>query len=355
MAAEQTGIFYAHHKPSTLKEFPREFRGNLWRRLDRRFVAILSICAVVLGVATFVLSLRPVKEEATEQEILRIQERYAQLVLNQPAVKEPEKVERAQTPDESASKSEERQPEAEQEEIDREKESFAEKQQRKEASRQERARKREEVRQQVASSGIFAAITAAGGSGGGAVDNEVTDLLGAASEGLGDMENIDISRGTFAAKKVDPAVALAPRGEKTSGVGIKKQKLGKAQGSQIASAGAVNVTSEEPPEISGESAGSAGRSQSAIARVINRERSRLVRVYENWLKRDPALGGQLKIKFTILPDGSVTNVSIVKSTTNNADFDSNIIRYVKRWRFPADEGGSPTEVVYPFVFEGTSS
>ncbi len=353
MPAEQTGIVYSQLKPSTLKEFPREFRGSFRKQLDRPFLIILALCAVVLGAVTFILSLRPVKEEATEQEIQRIQERYAQLVLNQPVKKEVE-VKTAETPSEETAEP----PEAEEkpeEQVDRAKESFVEKRQRKEATREERARKREQVKEQVASTGIFAAITAAGGSSVGASSDNVADMLGAAAEGIGNLGDMDISKGTFAAKKANPEETLAPRGKRTTGVGIEKQELGKAKSARIAAAGKVNVTSEEPPEISGESAGSAGRSQSAIARVINRERGRLVRVYENWLKRDPALSGQLKIKFTILPDGSVTNVAIVKSTTNNPDFDTNILRYVKRWRFPPEQGGAPTEVVYPFVFEGTPS
>jgi TonB family protein len=80
----------------------------------------------------------------------------------------------------------------------------------------------------------------------------------------------------------------------------------------------------------------------------------LKRVYEDWLKRDPTLNGRLTFKFTILPTGSVSSVVIVKSTTNNQDFDETIMRYIKRWQFPEVSNGSPVEVVYPFIFEGLS-
>jgi TonB family protein len=88
---------------------------------------------------------------------------------------------------------------------------------------------------------------------------------------------------------------------------------------------------------------------------VTRETQRLKRVYEDWLKRDPQLSGNLTVKFTILPTGAVSNVSIVKSSTNNGDFDDAILRYIKRWQFPAVEGAGPVEVVYPFVFEGNPS
>lgn len=77
-------------------------------------------------------------------------------------------------------------------------------------------------------------------------------------------------------------------------------------------------------------------------------------MYESMLKRDPNLGGKLMIKFVIMPDGSVTSVAIVKSTTGNATFDKRIVSYVKRWKFPAISGGGPVEVVFPFVFSGSA-
>ena len=121
---------------------------------------------------------------------------------------------------------------------------------------------------------------------------------------------------------------------------------------QLASRGKVNVSSQKP-EISGDAASHSLRSHAAIQKVVDRQKRRLIKVFENWLKQDPDLGGQLTIKFTILPSGGVSNVTIVKTTTNNASFDNSIIRYIMRWKFPPVQGGSPVEVVYPFVFEGS--
>jgi TonB family protein len=93
----------------------------------------------------------------------------------------------------------------------------------------------------------------------------------------------------------------------------------------------------------------------SIQHVSEPESKRLKHVFENWLKRDPTLHGQLKIKFTILPTGEVDNVSIVSSTMNNQEFDETIARYIKRWVFPPVESGGPVEVVLPFNFEGLPS
>jgi outer membrane biosynthesis protein TonB len=97
-------------------------------------------------------------------------------------------------------------------------------------------------------------------------------------------------------------------------------------GTQIASVEKVNITSA-PPKIKGESAGKGTRTQAAINRVVSRQQSRLKKVYESMLKRDPNLGGKLVVKFIIMPDASVTSVAIVKSTTGNPTFDKRIVSY----------------------------
>jgi TonB family protein len=284
----------------------------------------------------------------------KIQERYAQLVLNQPKpkaeeveVKEVARVEKVGK--ETRAKVEE---EEEKVKVDRGKESFVQRQERREATRQVRAKVREQVKQQVMSSGIFAAITATSGTGSASGGPQVTDLLKTATSDIGDLGDVSISKGSFATRNVEASTVQARRsGERVSGVSIKKQEVGRAAVAQVASAASVNITSQ-PPEITGESADIEDRSQAAIGRVVTRETRRLKRVYEDWLKRDPQLGGNLKVKFTILPNGSVTSVTIVSSTTGNADFDNAILRYIKRWSFPEVQGANPVEVVYPFVFEG---
>jgi TonB family protein len=333
--------------------FPRELRSKPLSRLEPRFTLLFAVSFVFFGGIVFALSLRKISETATDKQILKIQERYASIVLNQPKPAEAPKVKEVK----KAAKGGEEAAGAKKEDakIDREKESFSAKQVRKAESTVQRQAVRAKVAQQVQSTGIFAAITAVGsGPSSGMGASSVNDLLGAASDGIGDLGNLKVSKGTFATKNVDVAEVKARRGQITSGVDIATQAVGRASGGRIASGGSVNITSA-PPEVSGEAASLASRSQASIKRQIDLEATRLKRVYENWLKRDPSLSGQLKIKFTILPTGEVANVSIVHSTTNNAEFDENIVRYVKRWMFQAIEGGGPVEVIYPFVFEGQPS
>lgn len=354
--APQTGLFYMGSAPQAdAIGFPVQFNKRLFKQLDITFLIVLGICALVMGSTFIVLSLRPLSEEISEKEIQKIQERYAQLILNQPKKKVQEAVKEVQAPTtkvrEETGRTEE---EKEKVKIDRKSESVVQKKHRKEASRAERRKRREAISQQLQSSGIFAAITSSGSGPGTGGASPVTDLLGSASEGIGDIGDIEISKGTFATKDVDPKQVLKQRrGKRTSGVSIKKQSTGRVSGTQIASVGNVNISSK-PPEIKGESAGKGARSVAAINRIVSRQQSRLKKVYESMLKRDPTLSGKLKIKFTIMTNGSVTGVSIIESTTNNATFDKRILSYIKRWKFPSITGGSPVEVVYPFVFSGSA-
>ncbi|HEX2957537.1 MAG TPA: AgmX/PglI C-terminal domain-containing protein [Chitinispirillaceae bacterium] len=332
--------------------FPSEFNRTLFSRFDKRFSIILGSCALIIFSLFGILALQKPVSDVSDKEITKIQERYARLVLNQPKP-EVKTAEKTTTSTEKTAATEGKKEEiVEKTKVEREKETFVEKQKRKESGVEERRQVREQVAKQIQSSGIFAAITAAGNSGGsGGLES---DLLGNVAGGTGDLSNLSISSGSFASKNDATAELSAKKGSSVRNVGIEKHALERAEVTQVASTGSVNITSQ-PPEVTGESAStSSERSQSAIQRVVNREVQRLKRVYEDWLKRDPSLNGSVTVKFVILPSGSVSNVSVVKSSTNNSEFDETIVRYIKRWQFPPVPDGGPVEVVYPFVFEGQS-
>ncbi|MDD5675737.1 MAG: AgmX/PglI C-terminal domain-containing protein [Chitinivibrionales bacterium] len=365
-ASNQTGIFFATASNSlSVKGFPRECRRSILSRFDPHFSAILGGLLVLSFGSMWFLSHRRYSEVISDQQIMQIQERYASLVLSQPAPAKPEPLPpkeentAAATAAQTAAAGAATKESAGKVSVDREKETYAEKQVRKESTRQERQAERAAVAAQVQTSGIFAAITAAsssGGPGGVKAGNEgVSDLLGASEGGIADLSSAKISKGVFAAvKKAEGSGPLAARqGTRTAEVTIQKQAIRQAAGAQIASAASVNISSEAPQVTGNEDNASPERSQASIGRVVAREKTRLIRVYENWLKRDPALHGQIRVKFSIQPDGSVGNVSIVKSSTNNAEFDQIIVQYIGRWMFPPVAGaGKAVDVEVPFAFEG---
>jgi TonB family protein len=351
---EQPGTVLMSSGNAPGNSFPKECRRGFLSRIEPHFALVFGILLAISFALVIILSYTvKISNVVSQKEILQIQERYAQLVMNQPEPKKAPVVKETKTVTEEKTTEKAEQAKTEEVKVDREKESFADKEKRKEATEEDRRQKREMIAQQVQSSGIFAAITSSSGSSSGP-GMSASDLLGS-SEGdqMMDLSTGNVSKGTFATRNVDKAELESKKGTRTTDVGIKTEEVKSTKVTQLASSGSVSISSQ-PPQITGESASSADRSQTAISQVVNRETQRLKRVYEEWLKRDPALNGRLTVKFVILPSGSVSSVSVVKSTTENAEFDETILRYIRRWQFPPVDGGSPVEVVYPFVFEGLS-
>ncbi len=357
-----SGIFYFRHT-GEVGTFPRELRRGIFARVDPGYTGLFFGLLLIISFTVWFLSIRNVREGGySAQELQKIQERYAQLMVNQP---KPEVVPEVKPIERKAMEVQGGGGGGGGGRVNREKESYVEREARRARGSGSRAEARAAVDREVEESGMFAAITANSANGGG--KEGVDDLLGSANVGLSDVGSMNFSRGSFATARAgggggggggDGYGEGDGLGERTGGrvgsVGIEKQGLGRARGAQVATAASVNITSQAPPEISGEGSGEEQRSQEAIGHYVTRESSRLKRVFEEWLKRDPQLSGNLKIKFSILPSGSVTNVVIVASTTNNPEFDDDIIRYVKRWQFAPAEGNGMVEVTYPFVFEGHS-
>lgn len=328
----------------TITLFPKELKGGFFRSLDRKFAMIFGICLFVISTTVFLLSLRPLDVKADADQIAEIQERYARLVLNKPKPKPVEEDAPKRTREEKTEKKEEKK-----EKIDRKKESVAEKRQRKQKSSVDRQRKREQMQKKMANVGIFAAITASADYAGDG--NMVQDLIGG-GDVTGDLAGMNLSGESFAKKTVTEEQKRTRRETRAKGGSIAKSELGAAEGAKVSRRGKVEL-SNKAEEIKGEAASNQFRSQAAILQVVKQQQARLRYVFEKWLKKDPNLSGKLMVRFDIMPDGEVANVSIVSSTTNNSRFDGAITRYIKRWKFkPIAEGSGSVSIVYPFVFSG---
>lgn len=354
-----SGIF-PYNYTREVSSFPRELRRGLLARVDPRFMGLFIGLLLFISISVWLLSLRSIKEESfSVQEIQKIQERYAQLMINQPK----QKVVPEEKPIERKTRVVENKPTGGGK-VNSEKESYVEREARRAAETGSRAKTRAAVEREVEGSGIFAAITARSETD--VIGREgVEDLLASANVGLSNVGSMNFSKGSFASAHGGSGegngngTAAGDRdgfsertGSRISNIGIEKQQLARARAVQVATAATVNITSLSPPQISGEASGLEARSQDAIGRVEKREEPRLKRVYEEWLKRDPQLSGNLTIKFVILSDGSVSNIVIIKTTIDNSEFNEAIVRYIMRWQFPPIEGSGPVEVTYPFVFEG---
>jgi TonB family protein len=88
-----------------------------------------------------------------------------------------------------------------------------------------------------------------------------------------------------------------------------------------------------------------------IRRVIRRHINEARYCYERELARDPDLAGRVTISFVISPDGSVASADVASSTLGSDAVESCLSTAVRRWAFPAPQGGGIVRVSYPFEFQ----
>jgi TonB family protein len=86
-----------------------------------------------------------------------------------------------------------------------------------------------------------------------------------------------------------------------------------------------------------------------IRRVVVRHEGAIRACYDTELVRDATVRGGVTLAWTIDPEGTVTNASVVSSTIANARVERCVLRQVKSWRFPTSEASTGV-ASYPFVF-----
>jgi TonB family protein len=119
-------------------------------------------------------------------------------------------------------------------------------------------------------------------------------------------------------------------------------------------AGGFHGRSAKVPRIrSGQADVHGSLSKEVIRRVIGRHINEVRFCYEQELNARPDLQGRVAVKFIISPTGAVQTAAVDKSDMGNAKVEQCIAASVRRWTFPAPEGGGIVVVTYPFVLAQT--
>ena len=93
----------------------------------------------------------------------------------------------------------------------------------------------------------------------------------------------------------------------------------------------------------------ANRTASDVMKVFRQRTPGLHHVYNRYLKKNPGFQGKITLKFTIVPNGEISDISIESSTTKNQEFDADIKTAVRRWIFSKVKSGKTT-ITIPFTF-----
>jgi len=92
-------------------------------------------------------------------------------------------------------------------------------------------------------------------------------------------------------------------------------------------------------------------SKEVIRRVIRRHINEVKFCYEQELNSRPDLQGRVAVRFIISPPGAVQAANVANSSLNNGRVEGCIAQAVRRWTFPAPDGGGIVIVTYPFVLQ----
>jgi hypothetical protein len=124
-----------------------------------------------------------------------------------------------------------------------------------------------------------------------------------------------------------------------SGVGV---QVGRATSSIAAIGG-----SDRPKSRAGQGN---SRTDEEIQIVFDRYKASFYRLYNRELRNSPTLQGQMVLKLTIEPDGSVSMCVLQSTDMDSPDLGAQVVSRVKTMNFGAKEGVQAVTIVYPIDF-----
>lgn len=141
-------------------------------------------------------------------------------------------------------------------------------------------------------------------------------------------------------------INLSSLSRNVGGAGGAGQQIDGVAVSRVASSIGVSGSGDRPT-----SAGAAaGRTDEEIQIVFDRYKSALYRLYNRELRNDPTLRGQVVLKLTIEPDGSVSFCQVQSSGLGAPALEQQIVERVKTFDFGAKEGITAVTILYPIDF-----
>lgn len=332
-----------------LAGFPKEFERSFWETFDRRYYSILAITFVVCY--SFALFMTYQDWSLSEAQINALKKRAIEKVYDVEILQAAEQPEE-EAPVVKSSAASEEPAEVSEKGKERVEESQAQKQERRTRSQGGREQRARQLQREVASQGILAIATSAGGSGAGNV--AYSDVLRGLAEGGGGVGDIgEVVEGTSGIRTAggsgERTRAAKGSGYRTDGSGTGIDDLisggGVSEGSGFERRGEIKLASENVKLT----AGAGSRDPESITSSINQQSASIEYCFKKSAKINPSLRGRIDLEIEIAPDGKVTSVNTINSTFGDNRLDACIVRAIKRWRFgPVDTG--TVRIRVPFIF-----
>src|SRR2546428_281084 len=146
-----------------------------------------------------------------------------------------------------------------------------------------------------------------------------------------------------------PAPALKPRPKAPAGPDLPgKAELppGPEVGRAVSSI--APITGADRPKA--RSGPGPARTDEEIQIVFDRYKASFYRLYNRELRNNPALKGQMVLRLTIEPDGSVSMCALQSTDMDAPDLATQVVGRVRTINFGAKDGVPPVTIVYPIDF-----
>jgi TonB family protein len=335
--------------------FPKVFEKSLWEHFDKRFISVLAVS--LLGnflIIAFLVMNAP--QQLSNQDIARIQDRFAKLVLDKHPSAEPEVKFAEATPVK---------------ELPPEKTTAPATSGSVRTSGVRRGssttgavasgsptgvegggvvlpgatgrRTREQISSDVSRSGILGLLTSNSGLSSGEAAEDVlsgnnvpaTNL----DEALSKVSGSGLRRGS-AADADKPLGSGGGNGREVrggratnaGGIDALVQGLGEGRTQGVERSGGLEVGNGEPLIEEAEDGKATGtRDRDAVAAIVSKHTSAIQFCYQRELKRSPNLKGKMVVRFVITPQGAIESVAILASTLGNPTVENCVVERIKRW------------------------
>ncbi len=312
---------------------PNDFSRSFSDLFDRDFMGFLAGSFVLHAALVVYFLFNPVSSETMSKQIADMQRRIAQTIKEREKAREEQFVQ---------FKFEEKVPEVEEvAEVPEIKPADATKKVAKAEAvpekkpRARRPRKKisqDQIAKNVSNKGVLALLASNSSTASG---REVSMILSNASSSMGDLDaTLSKISGLKSSGKSDMAKGAGDiKGSRDgggAGIDALVGDLGSANEQSFERSGDLVIASGSP-EVEEGGVGVAGRQPEDLQEVVVTHNKSIQYCYERQLKRNPNLKGKISVRFTIAPDGTVSNVELISSTLNNQAVERCVVSRIRRW------------------------
>ncbi|NOZ60473.1 MAG: TonB family protein [Calditrichaeota bacterium] len=343
-------------------DFPKKYKRRFTDSFDARFVVIWAITFIVQVSLTYYFSTHLISNPVKPEEIQKIQQQFARLVLKKEIKVEPKKKSRATpiSPEQANGETKAQRGDKQGGLASEQTASSVEKNtQRASASDQQnvsgeavrgdnpyhvpvargrRLPNRESfkiISQNVADKGILGLLGSASEKSTG---KAVKDILSEADLAQGKfkqtLDDVDaIHRGQSASEELaqrDQRVRRKNRADEEADLGnliARRERVASANVSRQQNLEKRRQTAvrQKEPQLVGQ------RNPDDISAIVSKHNAAIQACYQRELRRNPDLKGKIVVRFTISVNGNVTQVELISSTLNNERVERCVLSRIRRW------------------------